>query len=40
MGEGATGKVMETGKAMIVPRVSQEPLFLNRFDRWNVTKER
>lgn len=39
MGEGVTGKVIETGKAMIVPKVSQEPLFLNRFDRWNVTKE-
>jgi Nif-specific regulatory protein len=30
---------MQTGKAMIVPKVSEEPLFLNRFDRWNVTKE-
>ncbi len=39
MGEGVTGKVMQTGKAMIIPKVSQEPLFLNRFDRWNVTKE-
>jgi Nif-specific regulatory protein len=39
MGEGVTGKVMQTGKAMIVPKVSQEPLFLNRFERWNVTKE-
>jgi len=33
MGEGITGKVIETGKAMIVPKVSQEPLFLNRFNR-------
>ena len=24
---------------MIVPKVSEEPLFLNRFERWNVTKE-
>ena len=39
LGEGVTGKVMQTGKAMIVPKVSQEPLFLNRFERWNVTKE-
>jgi len=39
MGEGVTGKVMQTGKAMIVPKVSEEPLFLNRFERWNVTKE-
>jgi Nif-specific regulatory protein len=29
-GEGVTGKVMETGRAMIVPKVSEEPLFLNR----------
>jgi Nif-specific regulatory protein len=39
MGEGVTGKVMQTGRAMIVPKVSEEPLFLNRFERWNVTKE-
>jgi Nif-specific regulatory protein len=39
MGEGVTGKVMQNGKAMIVPKVSEEPLFLNRFERWNVTKE-
>jgi Nif-specific regulatory protein len=39
MGEGVTGKVMQTGTAMIVPKVSEEPLFLNRFERWNVTKE-
>ncbi len=29
-GEGVTGKVVETGRAAIVPRISQEPLFLNR----------
>lgn len=39
LGEGVTGKVMQTGKAMIVPKVSEEPLFLNRFERWNVTRE-
>ena len=39
IGEGVTGKVMESGKPMVVPRVSQEPLFLNRFERWNVTKQ-
>jgi transcriptional regulator with GAF, ATPase, and Fis domain len=39
MGEGVTGKVMQTGKAMTVLKVSQEPLFLNRFERWNVTKQ-
>ncbi len=30
LGEGVTGKVIQTGRAMVVPRVSQEPLFLNR----------
>ena len=30
IGEGVTGKVMQTGKPMIVPKVSQEPLFLNQ----------
>jgi Nif-specific regulatory protein len=39
MGEGVTGKVMQTGKPMIVPKVSEEPLFLNRFERWNVKQE-
>jgi len=38
-GEGVTGGVMQTGKATIVPKVSEEPLFLTRFERWNVTKE-
>jgi Nif-specific regulatory protein len=39
IGEGVTGKVLQTGKPMIIPKVSQEPLFLNRFERWNVTKQ-
>ena len=39
VGEGVTGRVMETGKAAIVARGSREPLFLNRFERWNVTKQ-
>ncbi|MFA5422628.1 MAG: sigma 54-interacting transcriptional regulator [Phycisphaerae bacterium] len=39
IGEGVTGKVMHTGKAMVIPKVSREPLFLNRFERWNVTKQ-
>ncbi|MGQ0507018.1 MAG: sigma-54-dependent Fis family transcriptional regulator [Myxococcaceae bacterium] len=30
MGEGITGRVVESAKAIIVPKVSQEPLFLNR----------
>ena len=39
IGEGVTGKVMQTGKPIIVPKVSGEPLFLNRFERWDVTKQ-
>lgn len=30
LGEGVTGRVVATGEPMVVPRVSQEPLFLNR----------
>lgn len=30
LGEGVTGKVVETGEPMIVPRVGKETLFLNR----------
>ncbi|MHC4745015.1 MAG: nif-specific transcriptional activator NifA, partial [Planctomycetota bacterium] len=33
IGEGVTGKVMQTGKAMIVPKVSEEPSFLDHFER-------
>ena len=30
LGEGIIGRVVETGRAVVVPRASQEPLFLNR----------
>jgi Nif-specific regulatory protein len=30
LGEGITGRVIETGKAVVVPKISEEPLFLNR----------
>ena len=30
LGEGITGKVVETGKPMIIPNISAEPTFLNR----------
>ena len=30
LGEGVTGKVIQTGRPAVVPRVSEEPLFLNR----------
>jgi Nif-specific regulatory protein len=36
VGEGITGRVIQTGKPMVVPNVSKEPLFLNRFARQNV----
>ena len=32
IGEGVTGKVVESGKPIVVPRISKEPLFLNRTD--------
>jgi Nif-specific regulatory protein len=30
IGEGVTGRVVETGKPVVVPQVSREPMFLNR----------
>ena len=30
MGEGITGRVVRTGRPMVVPKISEEPLFLNR----------
>ena len=30
LGEGVTGKVVQTGQAALVPRISEEPLFLDR----------
>jgi len=30
VGEGVTGRVIETGKPFLVPKISKEPLFLNR----------
>ena len=29
-GEGVTGRVIQTGQSAVVPRISEEPLFLNR----------
>ncbi len=40
LGEGLTGRVAETGKPIIVPQVSKEPLFLNRMSSWNPEKDR
>ena len=33
IGEGITGKVVESGKPIVVPRISREPQFLNRAPR-------
>ena len=30
LGEGITGKVIETGNAVSIPKISEEPLFLDR----------
>ena len=32
-GEGITGRVVQTGRPVVVPRISQEPTFLNRTGR-------
>nr|WP_084067435.1 sigma 54-interacting transcriptional regulator [Desulfocicer vacuolatum] len=37
MGEGITGRVIQTGKAMVVPSISREPLFLDRTDSRKVS---
>ncbi|MEW6734213.1 MAG: sigma 54-interacting transcriptional regulator [Acidobacteriota bacterium] len=33
LGEGITGRVVESGKSIVVPQISREPLFLNRADQ-------
>jgi Nif-specific regulatory protein len=35
IGEGLTGRIAETGKPIIVPQVSKEPMFLNRMSSWD-----
>ena len=30
LGEGITGRVVQTGRPVVVPQISQEPMFLNR----------
>ena len=40
MGEGITGRVVQTGKPAVVPKVSQEPLFLDRLhERRKLSKD-
>ena len=33
LGEGVTGRVVQSGKPVVVPRISKEPVFLNRAPR-------
>ena len=40
MGEGLTGRIAETGKPIVAPQVSKEPLFLNRLSSWDPKKDR
>jgi Nif-specific regulatory protein len=40
VGEGLTGRIIETGKPIIVPKVSKEPLFLNRMSSWDAEKDK
>jgi Nif-specific regulatory protein len=40
IGEGLTGKIAESGKSIVVPQVSKEPLFLNRMSSWDASRER
>ena len=41
IGEGITGRVVSTGEPIIVPQISEEPLFLNRTRaRGNVTEQK
>jgi Nif-specific regulatory protein len=39
LGEGVTGNVVATGQAMVIPRVSEEPLFLNKTHARNLAKD-
>jgi len=40
MGEGLTGRIAETGKPIVAPQVSKEPLFLNRMSSWEPKRNR
>jgi Nif-specific regulatory protein len=39
LGEGITGRVVETGRPVVVPRVSREPMFLNRAGKRDLNKQ-
>jgi Nif-specific regulatory protein len=39
LGEGITGRVIETGKSVAIPKISEEPLFLDRTDTRKLKQE-
>src|SRR2546425_1370690 len=39
LGEGITGRVVEPGKPIVVPKVSREPMFLNRAGKRDLNKQ-
>ncbi len=39
LGEGITGRVVESGKPIVVPKVSREPMFLNRAGKRDLNKQ-
>jgi Nif-specific regulatory protein len=39
VGEGITGKVFETGQSIMVPKISKEPQFLDRLERFHTTAD-
>ena len=39
IGEGVIGRVVATGKPIVVPRVSREPMFLNRAGKRDLNKQ-
>ncbi|MFM1920986.1 MAG: hypothetical protein RLZZ303_2620 [Candidatus Hydrogenedentota bacterium] len=39
LGEGVVGQVVQTGRPMVIPRVSKDPTFLNRTQSRNLTKD-
>lgn len=40
LGEGITGRVVESGEPIVVPRISEEPAFLNRTGSRNAPADR
>jgi len=40
IGEGLTGRIAETGKPIVVPKVSKEPLYLNLMSSWDPNNEK